>query len=215
MGITRNASETAKKKNRISNNNNRIKDLPCNVVDSLCRWWWWWWWCWCGEWCEFWCSCSVDCCSSMVAVDDTIESLALNVRNRYDPCAFISSFTFENTPFRPAVHTNTNNKSNAMILNTANIDDNCCRDRVVIFICVCVSLSPSRCVCLCVFVFIWVFVYLLFVLFFSSVYYSSMFGCIDENFFFLFDVLVFLQWIVYINVCVCFCRFQLRIQFPS
>lgn len=59
------------------------------------------------------------------------DSLGLIGRNRYGP--FIS-FTCENTPFRPAVHTNTSNNSNAIIPNTANIDDNFCLDRVVIFV---------------------------------------------------------------------------------
>lgn len=137
-------------------NNNKSKDLPCSVVDSLCRWWWWWW-----------CPCSsVDWCSSTIAVDGSVESLWLNVRNRYDPCALSSSFPFEKTPFRPAVHTNTNNMSNAMILNTANIDDNCCRDRVVIFVSRSLSLSFSRFVCVCA----RVFNLCLFALLFSFVY---------------------------------------------
>lgn len=98
-----------------------LQNLPCKVVDSLCGW--------CG-WCE-WCPC--EWCFDVSSSSDwiVVESPGLKGRNRYDPCAFIS-FSFENTPFRTAVHTNTNNNSNAMILNTANIDDNFCLDRVVI-----------------------------------------------------------------------------------
>lgn len=160
-------------------NNNKSKDLPCSVVDSLCRWWWWWW-----------CPCSsVDWCSSTIAVDGTVESLWLNVRNRYDPCALSSSFPFENTPFRPAVHTNTNNMSNAMILNTANIDDNCCRDRVVIF--VSRSLSYSVCVCLRARI---QFVFICFTFFVCL--FALCLGVLVE----IFDVLVFLQWITCVRV---------------
>lgn len=62
-------------------------------------------------------------------VSDVFDSFGLIGRNWYDPCVL---FAFENTPFRTAVHTNTNNKSNATILNTVNIDDIFCLDRVVI-----------------------------------------------------------------------------------
>lgn len=112
-------------------------NLPNKGVDSLWRWCWWCEWCSC-EWCFDECCTSFDVC----CVVDAIESPGLIGRNRYDPRAFIS-FEFENTPFRPAVHKNTINKSSTMILNTANIDDNFCLDRVVIFSVIYYSLSLS------------------------------------------------------------------------
>lgn len=116
------------KEERVERKRNVINmsgNLPFEVVDSLCSWWWWW-----CAWCP--CECWIVECSVVIGVAvGSFNSFGLIGRNRYDPCAFIS-FALENTPFRTAVHTNISNNSNAIILNTANIDDTFCLDRVVI-----------------------------------------------------------------------------------